>query len=65
VAAAIFDARGVPVGAVAAADWDPADMPPERLERVIEDTRETALAISHAIGFAGSLASGSAAPAPV
>jgi DNA-binding IclR family transcriptional regulator len=53
VAAPIFDAHGLSVGAIAAADWDQADMPRERLERVIEDTRETALAVSHAIGYAG------------
>jgi IclR family acetate operon transcriptional repressor len=55
VAAPIFDARGAPVGALAAADWDPEQMPPERLASVIAETRETALAVSHAIGYAGAL----------
>jgi DNA-binding IclR family transcriptional regulator len=56
VAAPVFDAHGLPVGAIAAADWEPTEMPPERFERVVEDTRETALAVSHAIGYAGAVA---------
>jgi DNA-binding IclR family transcriptional regulator len=63
VAAPVFDAQSTPVGALAAADWDPAEMPPERLEMVVEDTRETALAVSHAIGYGGSLAPAVEAPA--
>ncbi|HEX2033657.1 MAG TPA: IclR family transcriptional regulator [Chloroflexota bacterium] len=52
VAAPVLGPDGLPVGALAAADWDPGQMPAVRLTSVVEETREAALAVSHAIGFA-------------
>src|SRR5581483_6474548 len=58
VAAPIFDSTGYPVGALAAADWLPEQMPAERLSQVVTETREAALAVSHAIGYAPTLTLG-------
>lgn len=56
VAAPIFDSTGRSVGAIAAADWTLDDMPTTRLAQVIAETRESALAVSHTIGYAAALA---------
>jgi DNA-binding IclR family transcriptional regulator len=53
VAVPIFDAQGQPIGALAASEWEPEHTSPERLDQIVQETREAALAVSHALGYAG------------